>query len=112
MAAPTVISRYQIRDRLGHGGMGVLYLALDPAIDRLVAVKLLRVNNPEIRERFIREAQIAARLQHPHIVTVYDVGTHEGQPFIAMEYIAGETLGELIHRRAPLALSRKLELVA
>jgi hypothetical protein len=60
----------------------------------------------------MREAQIAARLQHPHIVTVYDVGTHEGQPFIAMEYIAGETLGELIRRRAPLALSRKIELMA
>ena len=90
--------------------MGVLYLALDPAIDRLIAVKLLRVVDDELRERFLREARLAARLQHPNIVTIYDVGSHDGQPFIAMEYIAGETLAELIQRKAPLALLRKLEL--
>ena len=84
--------------------MGVLYLALDPAIDRLVALKLLRVNQAEIRERFLREARLAARLQHPNIVTIFDVGEHEGQPFIAMEYIPGETLAELIARRASLPL--------
>ena len=54
--------------------MGVLYLALDPAIDRLIAVKLLRVVDDELRERFLREARLAARLQHPNIVTIYDVG--------------------------------------
>ena len=85
--------------------MGVLYLALDPAIDRLVALKLLRVNHPEIRERFMREARLAARLQHPNIVTIFDVGEHEGQPFIAMEYIPGETLAELIAAGAPLPLA-------
>ena len=90
--------------------MGVLYLALDPAIDRLIAVKLLRVVDDELRERFLREARLAARLQHPNIVTIFDVGSHDGQPFIAMEYIAGETLAELIQRKAPLALLRKLEL--
>jgi serine/threonine protein kinase len=90
-ARSATIGRYQIRDRLGEGGMGVLYLALDPAIDRLVALKVLRVDSVELRERFIREAQFAARLQHPHIVTIYDVGSHDGQPFIAMEYIPGET---------------------
>src|SRR5690242_4576211 len=81
---PVTIGRYQVRDRLGQGGMGVLYLALDPAIDRLVALKVLRVDNEEMRERFLREARLAARLQHPNIVTIYDVGSHEGQPFIAM----------------------------
>ena len=96
MALPTTIGRYEVRDRLGQGGMGVLYLALDPAIDRLVALKLLRVNKAEIRERFVREARLAARLQHPNIVTIFDVGEHGGQPFIAMEYIPGETLAELI----------------
>src|SRR4029450_5288728 len=109
---PAAIGRYQVRDRLGQGGMGVLFLALDPAIDRLVALKVLRVNNPEIRERFVREARLAARLQHPNIVTVFDVGEHDGQPFIAMEYIPGETLAELISRRAPLPLSRRLALIA
>jgi serine/threonine protein kinase len=108
---PATIGRYQVRDRLGQGGMGVLYLALDPAIDRLVALKLLRVDSDELRERFLREARLAARLQHPNIVTIYDVGEHEEQPFIAMEYIAGETLAELIQRRAALSLVRKLSLM-
>jgi tetratricopeptide (TPR) repeat protein/predicted Ser/Thr protein kinase len=108
---PQNIGRYVVRERLGQGGMGLLYLALDPAIDRLVAVKLLGVQQPELRERFVREAGLAGRLQHPNIVTVYDVGTHNGQPFIAMEYIPGETLGELIQRRATLSLRRRLELI-
>ena len=108
---PQTIGRYVIRERLGMGGMGVVYLALDPAIDRLVALKALAVESPELRERILREAGLAGRLQHPNIVTVYDVGTHEGQPFIAMEYIAGESLAGLVRRRAPLSLKRKLEIV-
>ena len=110
-SVPSAIGRYEIRERLGQGGMGTLYLALDPAIDRLVALKLLRVDNDEMRARFLREARSAGRLQHSHIVTVYDVGEHEGQPFIAMEYINGETLGEMIQRRAPISVSRKLTLM-
>lgn len=110
-SAPSVIGRYQVRERLGQGGMGALYLALDPAIDRLVALKLLRVDSEEMRARFLREARSAGRLQHPHIVTIYDVGEHDGQPFIAMEYIKGETLAELVQRRAPLTLARKLTLM-
>ena len=108
---PAVIGRYQVRARLGQGGMGVVYLALDPLIDRLVAIKLLRVNTAELRNRFLREAVIAGRLHHPNIVSIYDVGEYEEQPFIAMEYVDGETLAEVIRRRAPLALSRKVELL-
>ena len=89
--------------------MGVLYLALDPAIGRLVALKVLRVQGEEMRKRFEREARLIGRFQHPNIVTVYDVGLHEGQPFIAMEYIPGETLGEKISRQEPLHLGRRLE---
>ena len=111
MKLPQAIDRYRVRERLGQGGMGALFLALDPAIDRLVAIKVLRVDNPDIRERFQREARLAARLQHPNIVTVYDVGDHDGQPFIAMEYIPGETLAELIRRRAPLDTRQRVELV-
>src|SRR4029453_7959243 len=111
MSTPGFIGRYQVRECLGQGGMGVLHLALDPAIDRLVALKLLRVNQAEIRERFLREARLAARLQHPNIVTIFDVGEHEGQPFIAMEYIPGETFAELIARRASLPLARKLAMM-
>ena len=108
---PPAIGRYEVRQRIGQGGMGALFLALDPAIDRLVALKLLRLDNEETRARFLREARSAGRLQHPHIVTVYDVGEHQGQPFIAMEYVKGETLGEVIGRRAPLSIVGKLTLM-
>jgi serine/threonine protein kinase len=91
--------------------MGVLYLAFDPVTEREVALKVLRVDSADLRERFLKEARLAARLQHPNIVTIYDVGAHEDQPFIAMEFIAGETLGQLVQRRAPLALSRRIALV-
>ena len=91
--------------------MGVLYLAFDPVTEREVALKLLRVNSDELREQFLHEARLAARLQHPNIVTIYDVGAHGDQPFIAMEFIAGETLGQLVYRRAPLTLSRRIALM-
>jgi eukaryotic-like serine/threonine-protein kinase len=107
---PTVIGRYEIVQRLGQGGMAALYLARDPAIDRLVAIKLLRegFDTQELRERFAREARSAGRLRHVNIVTIFDVGEHDGEPFIAMEYIPGETLAELIRRRAPLSIHSKL----
>ena len=108
---PATIGRYQIRELLGHGGMGVLYLAFDPAIDRPVAVKVLRAHTEELYHRFTREARSAGRLQHPNIVTVYDVGEHDGQPFIAMEYIAGQTLAQVIAEGSALSLTRKLELL-
>jgi hypothetical protein len=91
--------------------MGVLYLAFDPVTERQVALKVLRVDSADLRERFLREARLAARLQHPNIVTIYDVGAHEDHPFIAMEFIAGETLAQLVQRRAPLALSRRIALM-
>jgi predicted Ser/Thr protein kinase len=98
-------------DRLGEGGMGLLYLARDPVLDRTVAIKVLSVFNDEIKQRFAGEARSAARLAHPNIITIYDVGEDQGQPFIAMEYIDGETLAEVIRRRAPLRLIRRLELM-
>jgi hypothetical protein len=110
-APPATIGRYELRERIAHGGMGVLYLAFDPITEREVALKVLRVDSDDLRERFLHEARLAARLQHPNIVTIYDVGAHEDQPFIAMEFIAGETLGQLVHRRAPLALSRRIALM-
>ena len=109
----TNIGRYQLVERIGQGGMAVLYLARDPVIDRLVAIKLLQQGNEneELRERFTREARSAGRLRHVNIVTIFDVGEHEGEPFIAMEYIAGETLSQLIRRLAPLSIARRLRLV-
>src|SRR5918994_382696 len=107
------ISRYQILEKIGEGGMGALFLARDPAIDRLLAIKLLRrgFDSDELRSRFAREAKAAGRLRHPNIVTIFDVGEHDGDPFIAMEFLAGETLQELIRHGARLSLARRLKLL-
>ena len=93
--------------------MGSLYLAKDPKIGRLVAIKLVRqeFDSPEARQRFAREAQSAGTLRHPNIVTIFDVDEHDGLPFIAMEYIDGETLGEIVKRKALLPIARRLQWV-
>jgi tetratricopeptide (TPR) repeat protein len=108
---PAVIGRYSVIQSLGQGGMGAVYLARDPAIDRLVAVKLMRGEAPtgELRERFLREARAIGRLQHPNIVTIYEFGEHEGEPFIAMEYIEGYTVAQLVGRR-DVSLEMKLQI--
>ena len=87
--------------------MGSLYLAKDPKIGRLVAIKLVRqeFDSPDARQRFAREAQSAGTLRHPNIVTIFDVDEHDGLPFIAMEYIDGETLGEIVKRKALLPIA-------
>lgn len=93
---PGKIGPYEVRDRLGHGGMGVVYLGFDPMLDRPVAIKVLRVPDEETRRRFLREARLAARVHHPHIVSIYAVGEHEGNPYLAMEFIAGRTMAQVI----------------
>ena len=108
------IGRYEIQQRLGKGGMGSLYLARDPGLDRLVAIKLLKedyLEEQEFRERFAREARALARLRHPNIVVVFDFGEHEGRPFMAMEYIDGETLSRRLSRTPPLKLALGLAIV-
>jgi len=108
------IGRYEIQHRLGKGGMGSLYLARDPGLDRLVAIKLLKddyLDDQEFRERFAREARALARLRHPNIVVVYDFGDHDGRPFMAMEYIDGETLRQRLARTPPLKIALGLALV-
>jgi serine/threonine protein kinase len=108
---PKLIGRYRIERLLGQGGMGLLYLAIDPALGRRLAIKLLRDDSPELRERFSREARAAATLNHRHIVGIYDVGDHEGQPFIAMEYLEGRTLAEIMVAGEAGPLSRRLAIV-
>lgn len=109
---PARVGRYHIERLIAHGGMGSLYLARDPAIDRLVVIKLLKEGfDDEGRERFLREARAAGRLHHPNIVTVFDVGEDAGRPFIAMEYVQGETLAHIIKRRARAHVWEKLALV-
>jgi serine/threonine-protein kinase len=108
---PAVIGRYQILDRIGQGGMGSLFLAWDPMLERQIAIKLLRDDNEELRERFAREARSVAKLRHRNIVTIFDVGEQDGQPFIAMEYIQGQTMGDLIRSGAAVHVVRKLQLI-
>src|SRR5262245_6706267 len=91
------IGRYIVLAMVGRGGMGEVYAAYDPELDRKVAVKLLRVKPgngvtpSEGRQRTLREAQAIARLSHPNVVVVYDVGTFEDKVFIAMEFVEGNT---------------------
>jgi serine/threonine-protein kinase len=97
--------RYVLERRLGHGGMAVVMLGHDTALDRRVAVKLLADSvrgDRELRERFLREGRFAAQLSHPNVVAVYDSGEEEGQPYIVMEHVEGVTLAEELHRRGPL----------
>ena len=90
----TCIGRYVIVDRLGHGGMGVVYRAYDPDLDRRVALKLVRDLSDEATARIILEAQALAKVSHPNIVQVFDVGTFADTVFIAMELIEGRTLSQ------------------
>ena len=108
---PTFIGRYRVVERLSSGGMGVLYLARDPAIDRTVAIKVARVHSVELRQRFLREARATGRLNHRNIVTIFDVGEHDGEPFIAMEYVPGRTLADMVRRNTPLPLLRRLRML-
>ncbi len=95
IADGTEVGRYIVVGQLGAGGMGIVYIAFDPELERDVALKLLhRETRPgtRARERLVREAQALARLSHPNVVRVYDVGEHEGQVFLAMEFVQGHTL--------------------
>ena len=94
--------RYELEDRLGHGGMATVYRAHDLKLDREVAIKLLADNlagDDEVRKRFSREARLAARLDHPNVVQVFDVGEDEDRPFIVMEHVEGGTLEDRMNRR-------------
>jgi predicted Ser/Thr protein kinase len=98
---------------LRQGGMGTLYLASDPQLDRPVAIKVIRadVDSADLRERFEHEARGVSRLRHPNIVTIYEFGRFDGHPYIAMEYIEGESMAELIRRRRPMSVADKARLM-
>lgn len=112
MDSMTVLNgRYELLDRLGEGGVAVVYRARDAILNRPVAVKVLReqyASDPAFLARFQREAQAAARLSHPNIVAVYDVGQANGQYYIVMEYVEGENLKAFITRNGPLPVGLAL----
>ena len=93
-AAPARIGRFDIRAKLGEGGMGVVYEAYDAQLDRPVAIKLVRSGEggPQTHARLLREAQAMAKVSHPNVVPIYEVGEHDQQVFVAMELVAGEPL--------------------
>ena len=104
------LAHYEILAKAGEGGMGAVYKARDTRLDRFVAIKILSaatVLDPERKRRFAQEARAASALNHPNIVTIHDIDTVDGVNFIAMEYVQGKTLAELIGRKG-LGLSTTL----
>src|SRR5512143_3929161 len=101
------LGHYEIEEKIGEGGMGAVYKARDTHLDRFVAIKVLpaaKVADPERKRRFEQEAKSASALNHPGIVTIHDIDHAEGIDYIAMEYVAGRTLAELLDRGGlPLA---------
>jgi serine/threonine-protein kinase len=110
---PTDLGRYRLDRTLGSGGMAIVYLAHDRELGRAVAVKLLADNlahDPTFRDRFLREAQLAAPLSHPNVVRVYDSGQDDDcRPYIVMEYVEGGSLADALARYGALSLARVLE---
>ena len=105
--------RYQLQEKLGQGGMGVVYRAFDTVLERVVALKLVLTPeglDPDMRQRFMREARAAGQLSHKNIVTVYDLGEHGGNPYLAMEFLDGEDLQKRLARPEKMSLRRKLDL--
>jgi serine/threonine-protein kinase len=116
---PQTIGRYEVQDSIGFGAMGAVYKAFDPRIKRLLAIKTIRLDiprqSPEYKtfiERFYHEARISGTLSHPNIVTLFDIGEERGIPYLAMEYVEGETLAALIDRGERFAPEKVIALVS
>src|SRR5690242_12026256 len=110
----TRIGKYEVECVIGEGSMGVVYRAIDPLINRRVAIKVMAdavAQDAALRERFLREAQAAGSLQHPNVVTIYDFGEVDDHLYIAMEYVEGDDLSDLLLKRVTIPLAESLELV-
>src|SRR5262245_41305898 len=106
------IGKYRVLDRIGRGGMGTVYRAIDETLHREVAIKVLNaeLNDPSVARRFRAEAVTVARLNHPGIATVYELFQHEGQWLMVMEFVRGETLEGLVTRKGPLPHAEAVDL--
>ncbi|MGC8960635.1 MAG: serine/threonine-protein kinase, partial [Chloroflexia bacterium] len=108
------LGKYQVLEKVGWGGMGVVYKARDPTLERYVAIKVLLphlVWDQEFVQRFLREARAAAQLRHPGIVTIHEVGQEQNLYYFVMEYLPGRPLSEIIAREGPLPLLRALPIL-
>jgi eukaryotic-like serine/threonine-protein kinase len=112
--SPERIGRYQVLERIGRGAMGIVYRARDEAMGREVALKVLTADiedDPDIRTRFLREAEAAARLSHPNIITIFDVGEEGERFFIVMELLRGATLKDFLKQPDGARLERRIDLM-
>ena len=112
---PSTIGRYQIIELVGRGGMGVLYRARDPVLERDVALKMMHVDftlDATARERFQREAKAVARLQHRNVVTIHELGEVDGTPYIVMEFLSGRDLDALLKGEVELSIVQKIDIAA
>ena len=105
------IGKYDILERIADGGFATLYRGRDPFLKRLVAIKVCVSEDPELRQQFLREAEIAGSLDHPAIVRTFDFGFDPVGPYLVQEYLQGEDLSRLIAERVPLSPRRKLDLL-
>ena len=105
--------RYKLISKVGQGGMGVVYRAEDTVLNRMVAYKVLPPSvrdNPKVLENFVQEARVAAAINHPNIVTIYDTGSEGVEPYIVMEFIDGTTVKEMLEEKSPLSIKDQLDI--
>src|SRR6187402_3851950 len=116
---PETIGRYQVQASVGFGAMGAVYKAFDPLIKRTLAIKTIRLDIPRqspqyksFIERFYHEARISGTLSHPNIVTLFDIGEENGLPYLAMEFVDGETISAIIEKGTRFKPEKVISLVS
>src|SRR5215472_11262774 len=108
---PDHIGRFQVQSELGRGGFGRVFKAFDPTVSRPVAIKVLTAGGKDVLTRFRNEATVAGNLRHENIITVYEYGAYEDKPFLAMEFLEGEDLHQIITTQKPLSVLEKCEIM-
>src|SRR5688500_2281446 len=109
-----MFGRYRIERRIGSGGMGAVYEAVHTGLGKRVAIKALlpeMATEPEIQVRFLREGESAARIQHPHVVDIYDVGTQDDITYLVMEYLEGRDLSAMLRKNGSLSIHQAADIM-